>query len=328
MQILQRSPLNRKLDEIQEYKTQRSMLQNVKDIEDRILRDSRRTQNLADSVKQRSYAYTDIMMEYEKLQIRERDLLRDIFTLQSQPLSGDKEGEFDSLSDYQKERLRSLQRKNAEVEKERRIIQEQLEELISTNRSDMSLSIYNTPHRLLRELKDQEDLNENALNSLRMRLFADRSLSLSRVSSLPTSYNFNNKYTRSRENFGDDVRTFRNDYLKFGGHNPALLARYTDLEYKLRSYENNNDWMGNNPEPLTPYRHRSRDEVDDRFRQFNTENKKLLNDVDSLQKKYRNLNTAMYNHPHDRSLLEPVTPYGADGYRPHHHHPPQYYPTR
>ncbi|CAF0754070.1 unnamed protein product [Didymodactylos carnosus] len=314
--VNRRSPRNRKVDEIHEYKTQRSMLQNVQDMEDRIFHDSRKTQKLANNLKQRSSVYTEIMMEYEKLQAQERALLRDMFTLQSQPSTGDNDGETD---EHQKEQLRSLQRKNAELEKERRIIQEKLEELISTNRSNGPLSTHHTPYRLLRELQDQENLNENALNSLRTKIYTDRPLSPAQMTSLPMLYGANKRYSRLRENFGDDIRAFRNDYLKTGGHNSAFLAHYTDLEYKIRTFENS-DWMRDNPEPLTPYRHRYTDEMDDRLRRFNAENKRLQNDINLLQKKFRNLNTNIHTHSHEYSFREPVTPYVSKDHIHHHHH--------
>lgn len=43
----------------------------------------------------------------------------------------------------------------------------------------------------------------------------------------------------------------RNNYLHSGGHDANLLARYTDIEYQLRTYENY-PWMKDYPEPLKP----------------------------------------------------------------------------
>lgn len=38
-----------------------------------------------------------------------------------------------------------------------------------------------------------------------------------------------------------------------GGHDPNVLARYTDIEYRLRAYEDY-PWTKDYPEPLKPNR--------------------------------------------------------------------------
>jgi hypothetical protein len=44
-------------------------------------------------------------------------------------------------------------------------------------------------------------------------------------------------------------RSFRQKYLQSGGHDPRIIAGYSDLEYKLRSY-GDYPWSKNSPEPL------------------------------------------------------------------------------
>jgi hypothetical protein len=44
-------------------------------------------------------------------------------------------------------------------------------------------------------------------------------------------------------------RDFRNSYLASGGHDPSLLAHYTDTEYRLRAYEDY-PWTKDYPETL------------------------------------------------------------------------------
>jgi hypothetical protein len=44
-------------------------------------------------------------------------------------------------------------------------------------------------------------------------------------------------------------RSFRQKYLQSGGHDPKIIAGYSDLEYRLRSYSDY-PWSKNSPEPL------------------------------------------------------------------------------
>jgi len=44
-------------------------------------------------------------------------------------------------------------------------------------------------------------------------------------------------------------RQFRNNYLQSGGHDPSVIARYADIENRLRAYENY-PWTTDYPEPL------------------------------------------------------------------------------
>ncbi len=52
-----------KREEIYEWKNQRSVLQSVQDMEDRIVRDSQKTQKIADSLKKRTHDYNQILAE-------------------------------------------------------------------------------------------------------------------------------------------------------------------------------------------------------------------------------------------------------------------------
>jgi hypothetical protein len=46
-----------------------------------------------------------------------------------------------------------------------------------------------------------------------------------------------------------DFRSFRNSYLLSGGHDANVIARYSDIEYRLRAYEDY-PWTKDYPEPL------------------------------------------------------------------------------
>lgn len=87
-------------------------MQSVQDMEDRIQRDSQKTQRLANDLRKRTDDYNQILLEYERLQTQEQDLLRQMFNLQGQSGS--------HLNDHERNQLEVLQRQNAQLEKERR----------------------------------------------------------------------------------------------------------------------------------------------------------------------------------------------------------------
>jgi hypothetical protein len=61
------------------------------------------------------------------------------------------------------------------------------------------------PYRFLREMKEQHELNEKALNFLRTRLiYQDNTIPT--LSDVPTLPYVNNRYTRLRRTGGDSVR--------------------------------------------------------------------------------------------------------------------------
>lgn len=159
-------------------------------MEDRILRDSQKTQRLANDLKKRTGDYNQILVEYERLQTKEQDLLRQMFNLQGQ--SGSHSNQ---LNDHDLNQLEVLQRQNARLEQERRskiliclpiaftliillAIQNRLEELIANDYQPTNLPHYE-PYRLLRDMKDEQDRNEKSLVYLRRRLvYPNRYLNL------------------------------------------------------------------------------------------------------------------------------------------------------
>jgi hypothetical protein len=44
-------------------------------------------------------------------------------------------------------------------------------------------------------------------------------------------------------------RSFRNNYLQSGGHDANVIAHYSDIENRLRAYEDY-PWRKASPEPL------------------------------------------------------------------------------
>ncbi len=103
-------------------------------MEDRIVRDSQKTQRLANDLKKRTHDYNQILKEvrirmkwrrsflvlfkYEQLQTHERDLLRQMFDLHGQ--SGSKLNQSNGLNDYQRNQLEILQRQTSRLDQERR----------------------------------------------------------------------------------------------------------------------------------------------------------------------------------------------------------------
>ena len=88
----------------------------------------------------------------------------------------------------------------------RKVIQQKLEELISSNYQPSSTSNYE-PYRFLRDMKEQHELNEKALAFLRGRLILhDSSLTSTTNSNIPTLPYINSRYTRLRQTDGDSVR--------------------------------------------------------------------------------------------------------------------------
>ncbi|CAF1558686.1 unnamed protein product, partial [Didymodactylos carnosus] len=109
----------------------------------------------------------------------------------------------DTLSDYQKEQFKSLQQKNVKLEKDRRVIQEKLEQLLSIGYPDITSTTRLSIASLLRELKN-DDLNLDTVNSSQTGITADRSLPVASISSLPVVQD-GNRYGHLKEKLGKDV---------------------------------------------------------------------------------------------------------------------------
>ncbi|CAF2370922.1 unnamed protein product [Rotaria sp. Silwood2] len=161
-----------KIEEVNEWKLQRTMLETVEDIEDQILINTQKSQKHTDNIKKQDNIYNEILVEYERLQKQEQDILCQMYNLQieSTPVKdlNNKLKQTNQLTDNQNDRFLELQRRNNRLEQERRIIQQKLEELISNNYQPTTMSNYK-PYRLLREMKEQQELNEKALDFLRGR---------------------------------------------------------------------------------------------------------------------------------------------------------------
>lgn len=84
------------------------------------------------------------------------------------------------------------------------MIQKKLEELISSNSQPSSVS-NSEPYRLLRDMKEQHELNEKALAFLRGRLIL-HDTSFTTSSDVPTLPYLNSRHTRLRRTGGDSVR--------------------------------------------------------------------------------------------------------------------------
>ncbi|CAF3532536.1 unnamed protein product [Rotaria sordida] len=288
--IQHQTPTKKKTQEINEWKLQRSMLESVGDIEDQILINTQKSQKFLGYLKKQDDIYNEVLVEYERIQKQEQDVLRRMYNLQieSTPVN-DFNNTFKQtiqLTDSQNDRFEELQRRNNHLEQERRIIQQKLEELISTNYQPTRMSNYD-PYRVLREMKEQQELNEKALDFLRGRLiYTNGSLStISNISPLPYAT------SRIRRAVGDNVRNSRNDYLQAGGHDASVITRYSDLEYTLGAYEEY-PWTIDYPEPLrqSQYQPESRiDPINEGLKLVHDQNERLQNELHDMSKKFDTL---------------------------------------
>ncbi|CAF3829025.1 unnamed protein product [Adineta steineri] len=285
-----KSSVEKKREEIDEWKRQRAILQRVEDMENRILHDRLKTQKIANYIKQQDNIYNEIYHEYERLRVKEQDLLRHLYILQTKQSSindfntkGKQTNDSIDIPIYQFE---ELQRRNHRLEKERRIIQKKLEELIATNNQSSIMSNYD-PYKFLREMKEQQQLNEKALEFLRGRFAASKG-SASNINEVPFLPYINTGSTRSRPTDSDYIRNFRQGYLYSGGHDARVLSRYGELEHKLRSDEGN-PWLKGQPEPLRQARYQSTDHLSTESKEFqiaNEENSRLKNELHDMYRKF------------------------------------------
>ncbi|CAF3968571.1 unnamed protein product [Rotaria sp. Silwood2] len=283
--VTHRSPVEKKLEELKEWKNQRSMLQSVQDMEDRILLDSKKTQQLANDLKKRTQDYNQILTEYEQLQAQERDLLRQMFNLQGQ--SRLYFNQPNDLTEYERNQLEVLHRQNARLQQERQIIQSKLEEFIARD-TQLSMIPNHESHKLLSDMKEQQDQNEKALIYLRRRLMHNNSSLLSSNDSPSLPY-----INSAQRTINDEVRSLRNVYLQSGGQDSNILAQYNDLEHRLRYYEYY-PWMKDYPEPLKQYRYRPIYPIESTTNKLtlaNNEKERLQNEVNDMQRKFQKLDS-------------------------------------
>ncbi|CAF3588201.1 unnamed protein product [Rotaria socialis] len=275
------SPIEKKREEITEWKNKRSILQSVQDMEDRILVDSRKTEQVTHDLKKQTHEYNQILSEYEKLQTQERDLLREMYNLHGRSRLYFMQPK--DLNDYERNQLEVLNQQNNRIKHEREAIQSKLETLIGKDNPQPILPYYD-PYRLLRDMKEQQDHNENNLAYLRRRLMYPNS---SNESSFLPRLNLNRQTTT------DDVRALRNRYLQSGGHDNDVLSQFNDLEEKLRYYESF-PWMKGYPEPLTRYPYhpfRPREPTNDKLTSTVTEKERLENELSDMQRKFQQLDS-------------------------------------
>ncbi|CAF1040313.1 unnamed protein product, partial [Rotaria magnacalcarata] len=279
-----------KREEISEWKNKRSILQSVQDMEDRILVDSRKTEQVTHDLKKRTHEYNQILSEYEKLQTQERDLLREMYNLHGQSrlyLTQPKD-----LNDYERNQLEVLYRQNTRIKHEREVIQSKLETLIGKDYPQPIVPYYD-PYRLLRDMREQQDQNENNLTYLRRRLmYPNSSLLNSDETSFLPRLNLNRQTTTDDVN-NYNSRALRNRYLQSGGHDSEVLSQFNDLEEKLRYYEAF-PWVKGYPEPLTRYPYypfRLREPTKDKLTSTTNEKERLENELSDMQRKFQQLDS-------------------------------------
>ncbi|CAF1068244.1 unnamed protein product [Adineta ricciae] len=288
-----RSPIERKRAEVDEWKRRRALVQRAEDMEYRILNDHYKTEKLTDSLRKQDHIYNEVIREYERIQKEERDILRHMYTLQSQS-RGLKNSDRKTKYSYEStvtDQYEELQRRNRRLEHERRHIQKKLEELITLHYQPALMASYD-PYRLLREMKDQQNLNEKALEYLRGRYFYSRETLPSGSEYLSLPY-ISNRSNRSRHRDSEDVRSLRQDYMYTGGHDARTIARYSDLEYRVRSRENS-PWTKEYPEPLRQARYQTDPRIDveiEQIRSATEENSRLRNELHEMYKKFQALDS-------------------------------------
>ncbi|UJR15900.1 hypothetical protein I4U23_002823 [Adineta vaga] len=283
-----RSSVERKRDEVNEWKRRRAMIQHAEDMEDRIRNDQYKTEKLTESVQKQDRIYNEVIREYERIRKEEQDILRHMYTLQTRTLKDSDRKVKQTHESTVLDQFEELQRRHHRVERDRRHVEKKLEELIAIRYQPAIMASYD-PYRLLREMKEQHNHNEKSLEFLRGRYFYSRE-ALSNGSDIPSLPYIT---SRSRRRDGDDVRGFRQDYLHSGGHDPRTIASYSNLEYRLRAYEDS-PWTKDYPEQLQQARYQSVPRNDLEIEQLKTateENSRLKNELYDMYKKFETLDT-------------------------------------
>ncbi|CAM4854625.1 unnamed protein product [Rotaria socialis] len=283
--IQHQSPRKKKQQEVNEWKLLRSIRETNDDVEDPV---SIYTQKFMNNIKTQDEIYNEILADYERLQRKQKDVIRQMYDLQV-------ESEFvqdrnitlkqtNTSTDNRSGQFEELHRRNNRLGDERRLIQEKLEDLISNNYQPTKMSGYD-PYRLLRDMKEQQELNEKALDFLRERL-----IYASGVHDTASAPYANNRLRRA---VVENVRNSRNEYLNSGGHDAAVIARYSDLEYKLnlyKEYPSDKDY----PEPLKPAKYQYEPRIDpltEGLKSVNEESERLHNELKEMHRKFDTLSS-------------------------------------
>ncbi|UJR30693.1 hypothetical protein I4U23_018214 [Adineta vaga] len=276
--------INRKRNEVNNWKNKRSMLQNIKDMEDQAYYNA---QKVRKPVTHRKYKddRDHILSEYERLEVQERDILKQMSYLQDPP--GSYSYQTNGLSNHERNQLEGLKRENARLEQERRLIQIKLKKLTLNNDQLTTVPNYEA-HKILRDMKEQRDQSQRNLHILTDPLNNRRAYS-TELPSLPY-------LPPQRRTSGDDIRNMRNSYLQSGGHNPAVLVGYSDIERRLSRYEHY-PIIKDNPEPLIRQKFQpvppfpGVDLTSSKLTVVKNENQRLRNELDELQFRFQGLDS-------------------------------------
>ncbi|CAF1256688.1 unnamed protein product [Adineta steineri] len=274
--------LDKKRDDIHEWKTKRSMLQNIKDQEDRAYYESHTPRKHKNNTKRHNDDYDLISEEYQRLEAQERDILRQMANLQTQPES--QLYQSNGLSNSERNQLEALKRENARLEQERR--RNLGFNLNSLSDNDPLTTIPNyEPHKLLRDMKEQRDRSQRNLQYL-----DDRRAYSTELPSLPYLH------ATKRRTSGDDLRNARNKYLQSGGHNAAVLISYSDMENRLTQYQPYSG-IKDNPEPLRRQKFHAIppfpgiDSSNTKVTTLKSENQRLQNELDDIRRRFHGLDS-------------------------------------
>jgi hypothetical protein len=188
------------------------------------------------------------------------------------------------LKEKHKLQLKEIENKALQLEKERKNIEFKLESLKESGDSQtLPQTSKQSISRILVELKNQEKINEAALQSLKAQLISEQILAPKKLPSSKTNTQLQTFYQDSKINNmnPDELRSVRMNYLQKGGHDSAVLKQLGEMEYQTRLKQLNS--LDNSPATA---RNDFLSEFDSPSDTFNM-NTSLQNELDLLKRKYQ-----------------------------------------
>lgn len=220
------------------------------------------------------------------------------------------------MNDDLRTNLRRIQEKTQQLERERRDIQFKLEALKNNTSSALPVQSNQNINRILSELREQQRVNEAALNMLKQRLIADNAMnpSSSYVPMSTTANRYNNPYSNALSTLPpiysnpissvydsslspEEIRVMRLNYLQNGGHDQNVLNRFTEMEYNARFKQANNERALQSVPKFDPLAI----ELDNKIRKVDSDNKRLQAELERLQNKL-----TLDNTNSNRNILPPI----------------------
>lgn len=148
-----------------------------------------------------------------------------------------KSDEHDIFKEKHKLQLKEIESKTLQLERERKNIEFKLESLkASSDSQTLPQTSKQSINRILVELKNQEKINETALQSLKTQLISEQILAPKKLSVSNTNTQIPQQYQDNKLNNmnPDELRSIRMNYLQKGGHDSAVLKQLGEMEYQTR----------------------------------------------------------------------------------------------